>query len=83
MPYLEIDNVQLPQSVSIARYLAKEANLAGKTNLEQAKADAIVDTCIDALNESVKVLFGTPEPEKVNQKINFIILLVKFISYYN
>ena len=45
MPYLDIDgNTKLPQSISIARYLAREHNLVGKNNLESAKADAIVDT---------------------------------------
>jgi prostaglandin-H2 D-isomerase / glutathione transferase len=43
MPYLEIDDLKLPQSMSIARYFAREAGLAGKTSLEQAQADAIVD----------------------------------------
>ena len=66
MPYLEVDNVGLPQSISIARYIAKEANLAGKTSLDQAKADAVVDTCLDAFNAFVKVVYQTPEAEKVN-----------------
>ena len=36
---MEVDNQILPQS--IARYLAKEAKLYGKDNLEQAKTDAV------------------------------------------
>lgn len=43
LPYLEIDQLKLPQSLTIARYLAREADLAGKTNIEQAQADAVVD----------------------------------------
>ena len=50
MPYLEIDGEKLPQSISIARYLAREFKLAGENNVEQAKADAIVDTALDLLN---------------------------------
>ena len=34
LPYLEIDGVKLPQSIAIARFIAREFNLAGKTNLE-------------------------------------------------
>ena len=49
VPYLEIDNLKLPQSLAIARYLAREYNLVGKNNLEAAKADAVVDTCIDLM----------------------------------
>ena len=48
-PVLEIDELQLPQSVSIARYLAKEFNLAGTGNLEQAKVDAVGDTINDII----------------------------------
>lgn len=44
MPLLEIDGVQLPQSLSIARFLAKQFQLAGRDNLEQAKVDAVADT---------------------------------------
>lgn len=50
LPYLEIDEkLKLPQSLAIARYLAREYNLVGKNNLEAAKADAVVDTCIDLM----------------------------------
>ena len=51
LPYLELDDLKLPQSLSIARYLAREHNLVGKSNLEAAKADAIVDTCVDLMTQ--------------------------------
>lgn len=35
MPFLEVDGVKLPQSIAIARFVAREFNLAGKNNLEQ------------------------------------------------
>jgi glutathione S-transferase len=44
MPVLEVDGVKLPQSITICRFLAKQFQLAGKDNFEQAKADAVVDT---------------------------------------
>ena len=50
LPYLAVDNVKLPQSIAIARYVAREFNLAGRNNLEQAQADAIVDTILDLVN---------------------------------
>ncbi len=72
---MEIDNVALPQSLSIARYLAKEFGLAGKTNLEQGKADAIVDTCADGFTGFVKVFYYTTDPvEKVSINIGIFIL---------
>ncbi len=41
---LEFDGEKLPQSISIARYLARQFKLAGKDELESAKCDVIVDT---------------------------------------
>ena len=49
VPVLEVDGVKLPQSVSIARFLGKQFNLAGKDHLEQAKVDAVGDTINDLI----------------------------------
>jgi glutathione S-transferase len=35
VPYLEVDGTKLVQSLSIARYVARELNLAGPDNLRQ------------------------------------------------
>jgi glutathione S-transferase len=35
LPYLTVDDVKLPQSIAIARFAARETDLAGRTNLEQ------------------------------------------------
>ncbi len=66
LPFIIIDEVKLPQSMSIARYLAREFNLAGKTNLEQAQADAVVDTCVDIWSSIVDILHLKDEKEKVS-----------------
>ncbi|NWI18453.1 HPGDS synthase, partial [Crypturellus soui] len=47
VPILEVDGVIIHQSLAIARYLAREAGVAGKTPVEQALVDAIVDTIDD------------------------------------
>ena len=47
LPVLEVDGTKLPQSIAIARFLAKQFQLAGKDNLEQAKVDAVADTISD------------------------------------
>ncbi|XP_009947241.1 PREDICTED: hematopoietic prostaglandin D synthase [Leptosomus discolor] len=47
IPILEVDGVTIHQSLAIARYLARESGLAGQTPVEQALADAIVDTIDD------------------------------------
>ena len=49
VPVLEVDGVPISQSTSIARFLAKEFNLAGKDHLEQAQADMVVDACNDLM----------------------------------
>ncbi|CAF3738571.1 unnamed protein product, partial [Rotaria sordida] len=51
MRVLEIDDVKLPQSMTIARFLAHQFHLAGKNNLEQAKIEAVADTTTDLLNK--------------------------------
>lgn len=57
LPYLEIDDTKLPQSLSIARYLAREYNLVGDSNLDAAKCDSIVDTCIDLMTAFYNKVF--------------------------
>ena len=52
IPVLEVDGTKLPQSAAIARFLAKQFQLAGKDNLEQAKVDAVADTIGDILTAS-------------------------------
>jgi hypothetical protein len=46
--------------------LANEYNLAGRTNLEKAQADEIVDTILDVMNASIpfirKQIFKQKKP---------------------
>jgi glutathione S-transferase len=64
IPVLEFDGVQLPQSLSIARFLAKQFQLAGKDNFEQAKVDAVVDTIFDLLTKIVPIRLEKDEAKK-------------------
>jgi len=71
MPVLEIisnkhqqEPFKLPQSLTIARYLAKEFDLAGKTNLQQAHVDSIVDTMMDLSQQFVIKVLHAQDPEK-------------------
>ncbi len=47
MPVLNWDGEEVGQSVTIARFCARKLGLAGKDDVEQAKADAIVDHVVD------------------------------------
>ncbi|CAF0980901.1 unnamed protein product [Adineta steineri] len=73
MPVLEFNGTQLPQSITVARFLAKQFQLAGKDNLEQAKVDAVVDTIADLI---VKYSPARWEPDETKKKE----LLKKFFA---
>ena len=47
LPILEYNGEVLCQSITIARFLAKEFGLAGDTSLESALADEVVDSITD------------------------------------
>ncbi|CAH1784062.1 unnamed protein product [Owenia fusiformis] len=66
LPILEHGGVTIGQSVSIARYVAKELGLAGRTTLEQALTDGIIDSITDIFNELVKHAFEKEETKKVS-----------------
>jgi glutathione S-transferase len=73
-PVLELaDGTQLPQSMTIARYVARETGLAGSNNLESAKIDAVVDTQRD-VNEIFysKVFFEKDEVKKEEELKKFL-----------
>jgi glutathione S-transferase len=72
MPVLEVDGVKLPQSMAIARFLAKQFGLAGKDNLEQAKVDAVVDTSIDLAMKFVPIHFEQDEEKKKIEMAKFL-----------
>ncbi|CAD6195768.1 unnamed protein product [Caenorhabditis auriculariae] len=43
LPVLEVDGVQIPQSLAIARFLARKFGFAGKNPIEEALVDALAD----------------------------------------
>lgn len=54
VPVLEINGKVYNQSMAITRYVAKQAGLAGKTDLEAFEIDSIVDS-INDLRQSKKI----------------------------
>jgi glutathione S-transferase len=64
MPVLEIDGIKLPQSLTIARFLARQFQLAGRDNLEQAKIDAVVDTITDMVSKFAPLVQEKDETKK-------------------
>ena len=64
MPLLEYNGLELAQSMTIARFLARELNLAGKTRCEEAQVDMVVDCIVDLFAALVKVTFEKDETKK-------------------
>jgi prostaglandin-H2 D-isomerase / glutathione transferase len=72
MPVLEYNGVKLPQSLTIARFLANQFNLAGKDNIERAQVDAVVDTISDALEKYVPIRWESDETKKQEMTKKFL-----------
>ena len=75
VPVVEVDGIKIPQSYAIARYVAKEAKLAGRNNVEAAMADAIIDSIID-LNSAFDKVYDS-EDEAV-----IVIEIISIDLYY-
>ena len=70
LPVLSYNGVEIGQSMTICRYLANEFGLAGKTNLERARSDMIVDCVSDIYNKFVTAVTA-PEDKKAELEAIF------------
>jgi len=68
MPYLNIDETKIPLISVVCRYLAREFNLAGKNNIEQAQTDAISQTCMLLIDNYYNNVFNVEDMDQ--KKIN-------------
>ncbi|CAF3084716.1 unnamed protein product, partial [Rotaria sp. Silwood2] len=64
MLVVEYEGIKLPQSLAIARFLAKQFNLAGRDYFEQAKVDAVADTINDLLRKFLRLRFEKDKSKK-------------------
>ncbi|KAI8521855.1 hypothetical protein Bbelb_016090 [Branchiostoma belcheri] len=69
VPILEVDGTMLCQSNSIARYVAKVAGLAGKTPLDQARVDMIMDGMDDVGKKGNATHWEKDEEKKVTTSL--------------
>jgi glutathione S-transferase len=72
LPILEFDGKVLAQSLAIARYLAREFGLAGKSRYEEAVVDSVVDTSNDILGDIIKIIFNEDDKLKKENSKKFI-----------
>ena len=66
-----LDGLKIPQSISIARFLARRFNLAGKDELENLKTDVLVDTLSDLRNSFYQKVFLAKDENKAEAKEKF------------
>jgi len=76
LPHLEDGDLHLVQSITIARYLARKYNLAGKDLKEQAQADMIVDGVLD-INAARNAAKTEEEKQKLASEV-----LPKWLGYF-
>uniref|UniRef100_A0A194APU9 Putative sigma class glutathione-s-transferase 2 n=1 Tax=Pinctada fucata TaxID=50426 RepID=A0A194APU9_PINFU len=64
VPLLEVDGKHMNESLAIARYLAREYDLGGKTNHEQYLVDRVVGAVDDYFTKAVQILFLEKDEKK-------------------
>merc|ERR1712002_360309 len=67
LPKLEYKGNTLYQSVTIARFLAKEVGIGGNSNLEKAQADEVADAITDIQNAIYGAFFEKDEAAKAEK----------------
>jgi len=68
LPLLEVDGETIAQSNAFSRLLAKRFGYAGKTDLEAARVDMVVDTLEDAVKPLERIWSCKNETEKAELK---------------
>jgi len=64
LPVLFWDGVEIPQSMAIARFIAKKVGLAGNTDLEVAEADSVACHYEDVWTKFPKMIFAKTQEER-------------------
>ena len=64
LPIITYNGTVLGQSMTQARFLANEYNLAGRNNLEKAQADEIVDTLLDLMGNIPAIMTCKDDDKK-------------------
>ncbi|XP_052232067.1 probable glutathione S-transferase 7 [Dreissena polymorpha] len=83
VPVLEVDGKQLAQSNAIARFLAREFDLAGKNSWEQALCDQTLELINDLIQEVVKFFFEKDEERKKEVGKHLAeVVYPKFLGYF-
>lgn len=79
MPVLEVDGKRVHQSISMARYLAKQVGLSGADAWEDLQIDIVVDTINDF---RLKIAVVSYEPEDEIKEKKMVTLNNEVIPFY-
>jgi len=71
LPLLEVDGVTISQSTAFGRLLARRFSLAGKTDLDQARADMLVDCYEDTVKPALSFFDEKDEEKKASTMKKF------------
>ncbi len=82
MPVLEVDGVQIGQTIAINSFLARKAGLTGANEVEFALAEAIVDYLRDFHAGKFRI-FELPFIHSFKYQGLFILLTVTLILHFN
>lgn len=63
-----VNDTAITQSQAIGRFVAREFNLYGSTNLEHTRIDEIIDFLHDLIEPSMDFLFTEKDEEKIKEK---------------
>ncbi|XP_050728162.1 hematopoietic prostaglandin D synthase-like [Eriocheir sinensis] len=69
LPVLEVEGKMLPQSLAIARFVAKKAGLLPEDPLHAAFCDAVVETLRDVIVDMFKIKNAEDKSEEEKKKI--------------
>ncbi|CAF3876566.1 unnamed protein product [Rotaria sp. Silwood1] len=72
VPVLEFNGKKLPQSFAIASFLAKQFQLAGRDNFEQAQVNAVVETIRDLITIYISVHWEQDQIKKEEPMRKFL-----------
>ncbi|VDI50957.1 Hypothetical predicted protein, partial [Mytilus galloprovincialis] len=64
VPVLTHGDKQIPQSMAIARYLARDLDLYGKNNMEKTMCDVVLECINDVIKETLKLFLEQDETKK-------------------
>merc|ERR1711892_1067414 len=66
LPVLTWNGTMISQSMACARFIAKEIGVAGRTNLECAQVDEVIDAIQDLINKGATLFFAKDDEGQKN-----------------